>query len=330
LTPPGFANIREELSFRKNARQGDRMIQVLHTDSREVESKAMPAMIRLYPKAETGQHRLMLLAPQNASVPPIFRKFRPDVDWHEQLLAGMQRLRGDVYLQDGAIGPHELSADGRHRLGIDRDSWHLLLIDRYGAICGCVRYCAHTGATSFDQLWVGRSALASSPVWGGRFRSAVESGLRQARSRGVAYVEVGGWALDLQRRGTTAALRIALATYSLAALLGGCIGITTATARHGSSSILHRLGGSTLESAGKALPPYYDPQFQCEMEILGFDSERPAPKFLSLVNRLRAEILEAPVIWAGVPHLPWQHPVVTGKLPLPTPAFQEMALAAHA
>jgi hypothetical protein len=306
------------------------MTQVRQSDSREVESKATPAVVRPEWQAETGQTRLMLLAPPHASVAPVFQKFRPDAEWHEHLLAGMQRLRGDVYVQDGAIGPHELSADGRHRLGIDRDSWHLLLIDPYGAICGCVRYCAHAGTAGFDQLWVGRSALASSPIWGGRFRSAVESGLWQARTRNIAFVEVGGWALDLERRGTTAALHIALATYSLARILGGCIGITTATARHCSSSILRRLGGNSLESMGEPLPPYYDPQFQCEMEILGFDSESPAPKFFGLVDRLRSEILAAPVIWAGVPRLPRPLSVVNGNLPLPVPVFQEMASAAHA
>jgi hypothetical protein len=206
---------------------------------------------------------------------------------------------------------------------IDRDSWHLLLIDRYGAICGCVRYCAHASTASFQQLWVGQSALASSPIWGGRFRSAVEAGLRQARARKVAYAEVGGWALDLQRRGTMEALRIALATYSLARLLGGCIGITTATTRHCSSSILRRLGGSSLESMGEALPPYYDPQFQCEMEVLGFDSELPSAKFLGLVDQLRLEILDAPVICASIPRIQWPPTVEKGSLLLRTPAFRE-------
>jgi hypothetical protein len=291
---------------------------------------AMPAMIRLERKEESGRPRLLLLAPQDATVPPVFQSSRSDPELHEQLMAGMQRLRGGVYLEDGAIGPQDLSADGRHRLEIDRDSWHLLSIDRYGAICGCVRYCAHASTAGFQQLWVGQSALASSPIWGGRFKSAVESGLRQARMRNVAYVEVGGWALDLQRRCTTEALRIALATYSLARVLGGCIGITTATTRHCSSSILRRLGGNSLQSMGHGLPPYYDPKFQCEMEVLCFDSDRPAPRFFGFVEQLRLEILDAPVIWAGRTRLQWPQPVEKVSLPQPTAAFQEMAAAAHA
>jgi hypothetical protein len=283
------------------------MTQARQSDDDEADSRAGPVISRPEWQAETRQPRLLLLAPQHAQVPPVFQNFRYHAARHEQLLAGMQRLRGTVYLQDGAIGPRELSADGRHCLRIDRDSWHLLSIDRYGAICGCVRYCAHSCTASFRQLWVGRSALASSPVWGARFRSAVESGLRQARARNVAYVEVGGWAIEPQRRCTPEALHIALATYSLAKVLGGCIGITTATTRHRSSSILRRLGGNSLESMGEALPPYYDPQFRCEMEALCFDSERPAPKYSRSVDQLRLEILDAPVICAGMPRLEFVH-----------------------
>jgi hypothetical protein len=276
-------------------------------------------------RAETGHPRLMLLAPDRAHVPPDFRNIRYDSDGHERLLGGMQRLRGDVYVQDGAIGPCDVSADGRHRLRIDWDSWHLLAFDHYGAICGCVRYCAHAITASFHHLWVGHSALASSPQWGGRFRSAVEYGLQQARNRDVAYVEVGGWVIDFPRRRTTEALHIALATYSLARVLGGCVGVATATARHCSSSILRRLGGCSLESAGEALPPYYDPQFQCEMEVLGFDSDQPAPKYLPLVNQLRCEILDAPVICAGSARLQRPRALETGSLLLPAKAFGQMA-----
>jgi hypothetical protein len=296
----------------------------------DVESTARLATVRPRQHAETRPLRLLLLAPPHANVPRVFRNLQYHAEWHEQLLAGMQRLRGAVYVQDGAIGPRELSADGCHRIGIDWDSWHLVAIDRHGAICGCVRYRAHAATAEFHQLWVGRSALASSPIWGARFRSAVESGLQQARTRNVAYVEVGGWAIEPQRRYTTEAMQIALTTYSLARVLGGCIGITTATTRHCSSSILRRLGGSPLESMGDALPPYYDPQFQCEMEVLCFDSERPAPKYAPLVDQLQSEILDAPVICAGMPRLQVPHELDPENLPLHTQTFGQIESWFHA
>lgn len=253
-------------------------------------------MIRRQQTADTDQTRLLLLAPCHVNVPATFNNPQFDAVRHEDLLAGMQRLRGSVYLQDGAIDRRDLTADGRHSIGIDWYSWHLLAVDRFGAVCGSVRYRGHGSTASFQDLWVRQSALATSAVWGGHFRSAVESDLKQARGRNVSYVEVGGWAVAPVRRCTTDALRLALATYGLAQTLGGCIGITTATLRHCSSSILRRIGGSSLESFGQALPPYYDPKFKCEMEVLRFDSGCPKPKYRNLVDQYRSEIVEVPVI----------------------------------
>jgi hypothetical protein len=102
--------------------------------------------------------------------------------------------------------------------------------------------------------------------------------------------------LHEQFRGTTDALRIALAAYALAESLGGCIGITTATCRNRSSSILRRIGGRSLEAGGVEIPPYYDPFYRCDMEILRFDSAAPNPKFTSLFARMQDEITQAQVI----------------------------------
>src|SRR5262249_46160257 len=153
----------------------------------------------------------------------------------------------------------------RHHLSIDRDSWHLLAMDNAGAVCGCVRYRAHESTTCFQELGVRHSALAHNPTLGVRLRDAVEAELREARRREVSYVEVGGWAIAPEFRCTSESVRTALATYSLAQVLGGSIGITTATVRHCSSSILRRIGGRPLEDASGEIPPYYDPQYGCEM-----------------------------------------------------------------
>jgi len=238
----------------------------------------------------------VLLAPGDARVPSDFDFVDLDPYQHGRLLAGMQRLRGMVYLQDGAVGRRELSYDGRLRLTVDDQSWHLLTLDEEGSVCGCVRYLAHPNTIGFQDLWVSNSALADSSRWGWYFRSAVEEELRRARLRNLAYVEVGGWAISPERRCSAEALRTVLATYSLAEVLGGCLGITTATVRHHSSSILRRLGGSSLKHAAGEIPAYYDPQYRCEMEVLRFDSTRPAARFGSMLEELRAEILSVPVI----------------------------------
>src|ERR1022692_3165592 len=173
---------------------------------------------------------------------------------------------------------------------------------------------AHSEPT-VPESGVRHSALATSKTWGGAFRRAVEAELHQARSRNVSYVEVGGWAISSERRCTTEAARTALATYSLARVLGGCIGITTATVRHSSSSLLRRLGGSSLRTEAGELPPYYDPQYTCEMEVLRFDSESPAAKYFTLVDRLRSDILSVPVVCRTSPRAPWSYHCYPNRRP---------------
>jgi hypothetical protein len=240
--------------------------------------------------------QLVLLAPPAVSIPGRFRDVQCDPKRHEKLLAEMQRLRARLYLDEGAIRPAQISSDGRHHLPVDERAWHLLAVDPHGEVYGCSRYMAHSNTVSFSQLGVRNSALANSGEWGTKLQAAVESEIDLARKGGVAYVEVGGWALAPQLRCRIEALRIALATYSLARTLGGCIGIGTVTRRHCSSSILRRIGGRPLVTNGVDLPPYFDPQYGCGMEILRFDSTTPNPRFEVWVNDLRDYLLAVPVL----------------------------------
>jgi N-acyl-L-homoserine lactone synthetase len=86
-----------------------------------------------------SSRRLLLLAPTLRAVPDSFTQLRCDARAHEDVLAETQRFRGQVYLQDGAIKPWQL-VDGRHRLEMDQGSWHLLVLDPNGNVCGCARF----------------------------------------------------------------------------------------------------------------------------------------------------------------------------------------------
>ena len=99
------------------------------------------------------------------------------------------------------------------------------------------------GFYGYPYAYIGKNP---DPVWGAKVREAVEIDLALAREKGFAYVEIGGWALTEEWRSTRAALEILVGSYALAHLWGGCLGACTATARHGSSSMLRRIGGSPL------------------------------------------------------------------------------------
>lgn len=263
--------------------------------------------------------RLILLAPEFTRIPAAFRNIEQNHMRHQALLSEMQRLRGELYLKDGAIEPWELSPDRRHQTPADPESWHLLALSADGRICGCARYREHGPLDPISKLSVSASPLASSEEWEQLLFSAVNAEIDFARSRHVAFVEVGGWALTEEFRRTPEAVKIALSAYSLARILGGCIGITTATVRHSSASILRRIGGSGLKANGIELPTYYDPRYKCQMVLLRFDSSAPNPRYNSLVEGLETLLPFVPVICASYKEAANQPHITPG---FHAPAFQ--------
>lgn len=234
--------------------------------------------------------KLALLAPcVNAPSVVPDDQLKKEAERYEEMLFKVQRLRGEVYLKDGAVQRHELN-DGRHEMDLDWESWHLLVLDHHDQVLGCARYTPRSNRSRFSELNVSRSSLARSSEWGSRLEAAVESELDLARRRGVPYVELGGWALAESIRGSAEALRMVLAIYGLAQELGGVVGISTATKRHCSASILKRIGGISLEHSGSELPSYFDPQYNCEMEVLRFHSWAPNPRYLPWIDEIKAEL----------------------------------------
>ncbi len=239
--------------------------------------------------------RLILLAPPGP-VPSFFQRVQVDRPRHSALVREMQQLRGHIYLNDGAVRLEQLSPDRRHQTPEDSHSWHLLTVDREQRVTGCAWYLQHEEDVTARQLRVRRCPLARMKEWRDLLWDSVEGELDRARREFLRYAEVGGWAVARDAGCRAEGLVIALAGYSLGQICGGCLGITTATVRHCSSSILRRLGGAPLEAAGVAVPSYYDPMYSCEMEILRFDSRQPHPKYAPLVARLRETMAHVRVI----------------------------------
>ena len=239
--------------------------------------------------------RLILLAP-DASVPEFFQNVDHDPAGHQRLVREMQRLRGRIYVGDGALGREQLTPDGLHDTTEDHKSWHLLMVDRARRVTGCAWYLEHPSDVRARDLRVRNSPLARMAEWRGKLWKGVEAELKRARAAQLNYAEVGGWAVSEQSRCSSEGLVLALAGYSLGRICGDCLGIPTATVRHCSSSILRRLGGAPLQSEGGSIPSYYDPRYRCEMEILRFDSRRPNPKYNELIERLREKMANVPLI----------------------------------
>ena len=212
---------------------------------------------------------------------------------YAKLLSSMQRLRGQLYLADGAIPEAALDDRGRFCMDDDELCWHLLLLEGEEVV-GCVRYRRHTGPVSYDDLRLQHSAVAQHPALGAKVRRAVEQELASARLQGLSFVEIGGWALANRWRHTQAALQLLAGSYALGALWGGCLGVATATLRHRSAAMLRRIGGRSLQVDGEELPPYKDPAYGCHMEILRFD-RHPNARFAPLVDEVIHEICASAV-----------------------------------
>ena len=157
-------------------------------------------------------------------------------------------------------------------------------------VVGCARLQMHAPAVHFSALALAQSAQANHPEWGPLLRRAVTTELQRAEAKQLRFIEAGGWALAPELRFTTEALQLALGSYAIGELLGGSLGVTTATVRHRSSSILRRLGGGSLMCESQVIPPYYDLTYCCEMEVLKFDSRHPNPKYQDMVDQIKAQL----------------------------------------
>jgi hypothetical protein len=243
-----------------------------------------------------ADQRLVLLAPPETQLPPVFSNIDIDCDRHEQLVREVQRFRGSIYLEDGAVERSQLSPDGLHRTPEDEKSWHLLMLNGEGRVSACTWYRQHDNKVYFDRLRLRHCPLATLHSWRDKLWKAVETEIACARRDGIHYAEVGGWAVSKESRFTPEALVLALAAYSLGRIGGGTLGITTATVRHHSAAILKRLGGRSLEVDGFTVPPYYDPNYRCVMEILRFDSREPSRQFNHLVGLLCEKLTQVLLI----------------------------------
>jgi hypothetical protein len=208
----------------------------------------------------------------------------------------MQHLRGAIYFEDGAVDRRQLSDDGLHRTPEDGHSWHLLMRGAGGHVSSCVWYLQHDRPPTIEQLRVRRCPLRHDPSSAALFEAAVQSELDRAAKERLMYAEVGGWAVVKGSRCTAEGLVLALAAYSLGRAFGGALGLTTATMRHASATILRRIGGKHLQHDGRNIPAYYDPYYRCEMELLRFDSRAPSAKFADLIDRIQALLARVPVV----------------------------------
>src|SRR5262245_64682292 len=110
--------------------------------------------------------RIVFVAPSTAAVSETFRHIVVDTDRHERLVRDVQRMRGSIYVKDGALQPQQLTADGRHETPEDETSWHMLLLNKHQRVTACALYLEHDhNDVTFDQLRARQCPLTNEPEW---------------------------------------------------------------------------------------------------------------------------------------------------------------------
>ncbi len=255
-----------------------------------------------------SRYRFELLAPPCVKQGSSFSHFRFVPEMYCAYLKQLQILRANAYLNDGAIRATDLDEEGRFRMSRDEESWHLLLIEHDSDyVIGCARYLLHPNTVTFDQLGISRTPLADS-VAGCPIRQVIEKDLELARHRDLGYVEVGGWVVAADWRRTTAALDILAGSFALGELWGGCIGLCNATFRNSSASMIRRFSASTSETGYSPFGIYHDPNYDCVMELLRFDS-RPAKRYAEFVADAKSRLHQVQPLRRKVTPVPFPLPL---------------------
>ncbi len=158
------------------------------------------------------------------------------------------------------------------------------------------RYLVHPAEVTYDQLRLAQSPLAQDRCWGSKLRRAAEATLQIAKNEEVCYAELGGWAIAEHYRNTKAALETLLALYLWAETIGHCLCSCMATVQDRSSSILRRMGAGALMDGGEPFPSYFDLQYGCTMEMLGFDSRQAPTRFAALLDEMRPKLAQFAIL----------------------------------
>jgi hypothetical protein len=268
----------------------------------------------LFPRL--GDVFLGVVAPQSGKLPATFANVCPDAALHAALIDEIQRFRGRIYLADGAIPADALDEQGRHWTPVDRESWHLVLVDGSASVCGCMRAIPHPSGGQRSELNL-REVIARLGEGADRYAGALRAFVANAHRVGRGVLELGGWAMADGSRNSTRGPILALACWSLGQALGGYLGVGVAARRNQSADILRRLGGFPLADEQGPLPGFYDAYHRGELEPLGFDYYHAAPEYEPTVLEIREFLRHALVVVpSGAPVVYSAHETVSPEAAL--------------
>jgi hypothetical protein len=209
---------------------------------------------------------------------------------YNAVLGSIQRLRGSVYLEDGALPISAVEPDGRHLSELDEMSYHLTLWN--GKVEGCLRLTPYPHSYPAENYKVFELIRRMPGVQAKIYAAAFKNCLAEWQAKGFQLGETGGLAIAGMYRMNAVSMIIPLAGWSLSRIKKRLVCIASATERNGSAEILRRLGGWRIKHEGVELPPFFDSAYGCDMEFIAFNSETLNPKFEASVTGIQELMAE--------------------------------------
>lgn len=217
-----------------------------------------------------------------------------------RLLESIQRMRGWIYAEDGAIPPTALDYRGCHQDGLDACSWHIALFED-GVPQGCVRVGTVPIHQPLEELIagpVGECLDRMDSMVRLSYRRCLErfvEGTRQAQPDRLMHMTTTGWAVCPGIRGSTESIRLILAPWAMARLLNVAGGTAVATERHRSHRQLVRMGH--LPIFGDEAPEmFFDNAFGCRMGFLGQRLDGVNPSLMEELGSV-THLLQRVEVW---------------------------------
>ena len=202
---------------------------------------------------ETNKQTLCLLAPVGAPLAG-FQNVIHDTDQYQNLLSETQRLRGQVYLDDGAISNDDLDSQQRYVVKDDSLSWHILLRNADCQVVGVSRmrlFPHKDGPAPFDQLHAVSIIERAPESVRDSYRNILHQYVMDAYEKVPYFIECGGLALLPEARLSRGVVLLISSICAMSRFQGGGLGVAAATERNGFSSILRRSFGFVIDYHGR-------------------------------------------------------------------------------
>jgi hypothetical protein len=191
-----------------------------------------------------------------------------------ELRKDIQKLRGRVYIQDGAISADELDEAGRHLFCGENTRWYVAVVEmNSGTLLAANGYSAHFQPAKALHGTHVRHILERAPVEQAQaLIREYESVVKNCLQLGHGFGEGAGWIASPGIQALNSGILAALAGPALFNCIGVRVSMCVATQRHSANAILKRIGMRPL--LGDVTSSVFDdPTYGCRMEALAFTQE---------------------------------------------------------